>query len=459
MGRFVQSDDADYGRKPLFAWEKAGLIVFLVLLIAFGVIVVSRSALQTYRKTDLGVYTAAAWAVRSGDDIYQATDEHGWHYCYPPLLAIAMLPMAEPPYYELDQHSHLPFVATAIIWYLISILSVCMISHYLALAVAPDVERWSRRWWYMRTVPIYICIPAIGMTLSRGQVNCLVTLFLALAFYTNVSRRYFQAGAWLALAVAIKVIPVLMIVYAAIAWKRLAWYGYAAGLFVTLVALPAVALGWNNSIDANRQMVSAVLLPGATGQGDQTRDVELTNATATDSQSFQAVLHNWLYPDKESRPAQADIRTRLAHCVISLILLVWVFQKSRQSTSSNSEKLIHYGRFCAVMLLATPVSHMHYYHFAMPLVCGHWLHAITSRPDGIWPGWRATWPLFAWSLLVALPLFPWEWAVTLREGGAATFATVGIVMMSPREMKTAGVTHQVESEPQSPDTIRLRAAA
>ena len=39
---------------------------------------------------------------------------------------------------------------------------------------------------------------------------------------------------------------------------------------------------------------------------------ELTNVTATDSQSLLAVMHNTLYPDPVSRPAKASAAVRLA---------------------------------------------------------------------------------------------------------------------------------------------------
>ena len=50
--------------------------------------------------TDIGPYLRAAWAVRTGGDIYAitaTTDDRGWHYLYPPLFAIIMSPFAAPP--------------------------------------------------------------------------------------------------------------------------------------------------------------------------------------------------------------------------------------------------------------------------------------------------------------------------------------------------------------------------
>ena len=47
--------------------------------------------------TDLQVYLRAAWAVRSGADLYTIIDDNQWHYHYPALFAILMTPLADPP--------------------------------------------------------------------------------------------------------------------------------------------------------------------------------------------------------------------------------------------------------------------------------------------------------------------------------------------------------------------------
>ena len=62
----------------LSRWERRGLVIGLCLLVAFGGLVVWRSAFLHQRHGDLGVYLRAAWAVRTGNDIYTVTDK-GWH--------------------------------------------------------------------------------------------------------------------------------------------------------------------------------------------------------------------------------------------------------------------------------------------------------------------------------------------------------------------------------------------
>src|SRR5262249_4845534 len=80
----------------LSKWQRVGIGLFLAGFIVFGPLVELRSAFLKRRMTDLGVYLRAAWAVRSGDDLYTITEENGWHYHYLPLFAIVMTPLADP---------------------------------------------------------------------------------------------------------------------------------------------------------------------------------------------------------------------------------------------------------------------------------------------------------------------------------------------------------------------------
>src|ERR1035438_7971938 len=76
--------------------ERVWLAVGICLLIGFGVNLERRTALRRIPMTDLGVFAVASEAVWSGQNLYTITDWHGWHYQYPPTLAILFLPLAEP---------------------------------------------------------------------------------------------------------------------------------------------------------------------------------------------------------------------------------------------------------------------------------------------------------------------------------------------------------------------------
>ena len=103
------------------SWRGRAVLVALVLaVIGFGALVVKRSAFSDKPRTDAVVFFRAAWAIRAGEDIYQVT-ANWWHYHYPPLFAILMTPLADPPP-GVDRHAVLPLWASLSVWYVIGIV-------------------------------------------------------------------------------------------------------------------------------------------------------------------------------------------------------------------------------------------------------------------------------------------------------------------------------------------------
>ena len=78
-------------------YEVVAIAAFFLLAAVFGVRVEVHSAFLKIRHTDLVDFLRAGWAVRNGDDLYNITEDHGWHYNFPPLLAIVLVPLADPP--------------------------------------------------------------------------------------------------------------------------------------------------------------------------------------------------------------------------------------------------------------------------------------------------------------------------------------------------------------------------
>ncbi len=101
-----------------------GLTALTALVICFGALVEMRSAFMQRRMTDLGVYLRAGWAARTGADIYDVTDANGWHFQYPPLFAILMAPLADPPA-GTDRAGTVPYPVSVAIWYGLSVRSWC----------------------------------------------------------------------------------------------------------------------------------------------------------------------------------------------------------------------------------------------------------------------------------------------------------------------------------------------
>ena len=295
--------------EPLSKLHVTGLCLLLAVVILFGAMVEFRGALANRRMTDIGPYLRAAWSVRTGGDMYKITDDNDWHYLYPPVFAILMTPLADPPHGE-DRTGYLPYALSVGIWYVITmalgaigigILARTMEDPFRNLAAGRG-RRFSLRWWALRTAPLLVLLPAIGRCQMRGQVGLLI-VFLFCCFAAAILKgRRFRAGLWLSGAICVKVFPAVILVFAL--WRR-DWRmlsGSAAGLLVGLILLPLIVLGPERTVASYKSFYQEIVVAGIRGDSGGTRGAELTGITSTDSNSPMVVLHNIMNPDKKNPP-------------------------------------------------------------------------------------------------------------------------------------------------------------
>lgn len=387
-------------------WHRLGLVALALAAVAFGVVVEVRSAFLRRPMTDLQVYLRAAWAVRAGENLYDVLDDNEWHYHYPPLLAIALTPLADAPRGAAPLAAGIPFAVSAALWYAFGVGCLYLSVHALAAALeatsgGPAPPAGSRRWWTLRTLPALVCLPSIAATLVRGQVNLLLLALLCAMTAAALRGRSGRAGLWLAAAICLKLIPAFLLVYPL--WRRdWRWLaGCAAGLVVGMGLIPAAVLGPARTVAYYREWTDVLIRP-ALGRGDdQSRAKELIEATATDSQSFVVLMHNtlhmrevllrgrpplsdgldqWLVWERITRPEQPDPPTRLAHWVLGGVLTGLTLLASGWRRPDPHRALLGLGCLTLLMPLLSPVCHLHYFCLAVPLVTGLVWHAW-DRPE------------------------------------------------------------------------------
>lgn len=350
-------------------WTRISALSLALLFVTFGVVTVIRSAFQDVRKTDLTVYLRAGWAVRTGENLYSVTDEHGWHYHYPPLLASLLVPVAQPPA-NVDAKPLVPFATVVVIWYLLGIACIIASVKLMAGTVGPTAVHRDgkyRRW--LLYIPLWVLAPALFSSLSRGQVNELVLLLLVGMIVAASGGSRLAAGMWLAGATCIKLFPAYLLIYPL--WKRdYRWLGGTAiGLVLGLLIVPSAIIGPARTMslygDWGRHFLQPVL-----GESDDTaRNRELLGATATDNQSIQGVLHNVSNLDRATRPKTAAIGTKIGHWLIGgLMTLVTLFIAQRSQLKEPYREALTLSGLIVPMMLISPVCHLHYFVLLLPVI-------------------------------------------------------------------------------------------
>ncbi|MGL4461799.1 MAG: glycosyltransferase family 87 protein [Planctomycetia bacterium] len=423
--------------------QRTLVVGVVVLFLAFGAVVENRSAFLKRRMTDFCVYARAAWAVRTGNNLYGVVDTNGWRYAYPPLLAIALTPLADAPAGH-DRAGLTPFAVGVAAWYLFGVLCLFLTLHWSARAAEialdaagrapppPGSRAWLARWWLLRAAPLAVVLPAVGNTLSRGQVNLLLTAMLAGAALALVKKRSAAQGAWIAVAAAVKIVPAYLFLEPLARRDLRALVAGSVVLFLGLWGVPSLTLGPVETIDAYRSLNERVLAPGLGAGGDATMRTQLTGMNATRSQSPMAALHNVLHlerPRKE-RPAEASAFVRAVHWSLVGGLTLAVLAVGRRPASANAAlvDLLRFTSLTTLSALASPVCHLHYLTFALPLAASL-LACVCSLPDAARRHTAGRWlgslfgGFFAVNIIVLLP-----GAAVLQDLGVAGLWTLMLVV-------------------------------
>ncbi len=189
---------------------------------------------------DFRAYYIAADMLRAGKDFYDVelqTEEvlaRGLPldpsvYIYPPLLAICFVPL-----------TILPIQTAAQLWFFINLtlygLSLFLITQALELGSVTKMLP-------LLLIAAFLFPPAL-FTLYKGQVNIVVLLLLALAYWLYRRRLEAAAGVALGFAVMIKILPICLLLY--FLWKRkyrLSLAGVATVLIISILGLLIVGIG------------------------------------------------------------------------------------------------------------------------------------------------------------------------------------------------------------------------
>ena len=438
-------------------FERLFLGALLAALLAFGGIVERRTALRTQPMTDFGVFACAAWAAHHGGNLYDATDWHGWHYQYPPMLAILLVPFQQPVpsriypapptprtrentewgypldgpnQYEPLSPRNVRFFWLVAGWYLLNVVLLALSLHLLACALEgaaarsgpppPGGER--RRWWARRLLPGLVCAGSIGTDLSRGQVDILMLFAIVAGIYLYARRREWPAGLCLAFPICVKLLPVMLLWPI---WKRRPRLlgGLAAGLALGLTVVPGVGFGPAGALTAYRQWVEVLAKPMLGRGADTSRHEELVRMDGTDNQSVLASVHHLatLARRAEERPVDASPGERGLALAVAIGALAAVLAAAgvRARESPRSVALFA-GLLVGIALLFSPVVHNYYFLLLLPLIAAlvdrHLDSPVLRRPS--------------WASALALVLFAGTDAITRLPVPNVDIRALGVPLLT-----------------------------
>jgi hypothetical protein len=445
------------------------LVASLTLLaVLFGAIVFFKSVMLKYPQGDLGCFCRAGWAIREGGaPLFHVISDAGWHYNYPPLFAILMVPLADPPRRDLNLTAgwvvglsaspgghgpllaatasaanpvpvhtsgpyYLPYPVSVVLFYLCSLTLLCIAIHSLARAIEgfyplpadPAAAWW--RFWTWRAGTVLVCAPVIGLTLVRGQVQTLLLLLLTGLFIGLLRGRRLGAGMCIGAAACLKLFPGFLVVLPL--WRRdvRCLTGVALALFLGLVVVPVVVIGPIMTWQVYRDYAELTVLP-ATGLGSsESRSDELINATATQSQSFQVIMHKTMYLRVLFPPPKPAAWIKIAHWLLGAILTLLTLRFMNRRWGDGLATMAGIGMLSLVMVLLSPVCHLHYFTVGAPVVM-----ALLARFDV--QGSRAT-RRRLWCLLLAITV---AWSLPMIPG-LGIMRNVGVPMYGALALWFAG---------------------
>ena len=418
------SSPSQHARLPTWEEHRRRRWVWIAVLIAivvWGLTDVRRRARidpenATAHKTDFTVYTVAGAAFFDGRDPYEVTNPRGWHYLYPPLFAILVAPL-----------SALGTQTQAVVWYFVSV-AMCFgmwyecrkLWRWLATnGVLASTRQNLAPGWLGWLAAATVALPVMNC-LQRGQVGVLLAYLLLVGLRLVVSsetmRGVFMGGIALALAVTIKLTPilpagVLSLALLARAWRKHHSYadalaeglsrgpmhraaatiaGGLVGLFLFALIVPGSLVGHAANIGHLRTWGTRVVANEEVGLDNDfnvrsKRNQSLANSVRRFGNRLAYAagagpddrLVDDLAQQATSMPmedAVTDVTLRVAAVGLVALLLIAGWRVAGRDDSSGVAAL--FGLACTATLLVSPISWGHHYVV--------WLPALVLVPYWMW---------------------------------------------------------------------------
>jgi Glycosyltransferase family 87 len=320
---------------------KIALRRILFILVAIIVLVMCIQMLRKAHRVqgiDFTSYLLSARTLLHGQNPYQ-TDSI-FPYLYPLFLCCLLIPLLS-----------LPFWLSSLIWFFVNLFSLIHATYVLILTARNDLDiEWSPHLIGPLCILFILFLAPIQNNLVNGQVNLLVLMFCVLFLKYFLSNKTIPASIFLSLAIAIKLLPVLLFLY--VLFRK----GYKVILFSTcLVAifclLPAMFAG-RRIFEFYEYYFNIFLIRGTAkslsyGSSQFTLDGLIANI-------FPATAHA-LWP-------------RIIAWISVMAPLIGIEIDRLRNGKQNNNVWI-FTSYLLAMLLLSPLSETHHLILAFPAIC------------------------------------------------------------------------------------------
>jgi hypothetical protein len=218
-------------------------------------------------------------------------------------------------------------------------------------------------------------------------------------------------------------------------------------LILGLGIIPIFVFGPSRTRTYYQEWDRALRQPALANGRDESRANELINMTATDSQSFIVMLHNTLHLERATRPAKPSDTLRRLHWLIGGCFLAATMLFAGRQPLKPVAEMILVGGLVLLMILLSPVCHLHYFCLLLPLVCGLLTAGRLIGASG-WLRYVTTLAIAVNCVASALPHFP----------GLEVLRDIGLVSYTALLLWLVGMVHVRKSrgQGQDPATANLR---
>lgn len=359
--------------KYRLSWLK--LLLLLAVLLS-GLYFAQRSGTVAGEyKNDFNVYYFAAQEVSAGRTPYENSLGEWTPYLYPPLLAQVLVPF-----------TLLPLPIAAYLWFLInafSLIAALRMSSQLVFSDQPEASHSpkeaksiSQRFAMRATPQLFVAIITLLILLrfvldnfDYGQVNLLVVGLAVAHIYFWKRGKKFLSALVLAVAVAIKITPILLLVFhlAKLRFK----YALGCVAFITVIVMISFMPFGSQADEAFKVFYSRTI---ANQQG--------FDLAYHGNQSLQGAI------ERISGSNEGNASARLVTRLIGLGLLAFAFLAARLRQNELADILPFY---CLSVLLSPLSWKQHFVILLLPLA---FLAGQSSRSSGSLARWLSMATLF-----------------------------------------------------------------